>query len=68
MPLQKGHEVFNSSILPVPLHTAHFFLLSMTNTLLKVIKTLAQEFFQTYQLGKIELSLYYILKQKCRDY
>ena len=45
MPLQKGHEVFNNSILPVPLHTAHFFLVSNANYQFKWVKILVTRIF-----------------------
>ena len=60
MPLQKGQEESNNSILPLPLHTAHFFLLPMRNMQFKVIKILPLRIFSNIptKTNRVKLILY----------
>jgi len=60
VPLQKGQEESNNSILPLPLHTAQFFLLPMRNMQFKVTKIPALRIFSNIITGvnRVKLILY----------
>ena len=60
VPLQKGQEESNNSILPLPLHTAQLFLLPMRNMQFKVIKIPALRIFSNIitRVNRVKLILY----------